>query len=44
MGRLRVLPLLSVWGPAIDLVGRVVAPGAGAFNVLTIVTHGHERD
>lgn len=40
----RALPLLSVWGPALELVGRVVAPGAGAFNVLTIVTHGHEPD
>lgn len=40
----RALPFLRVWGPALDLVGRVVAPGAGAFNVLTVVTHGPERD
>lgn len=35
----RALPFLRFWGPALELGGRVVAPGAGAFNVLTIVTH-----
>ena len=35
----RALPFLTIWGSALELVGRVVAPGVGAFNVLTIVTH-----
>lgn len=39
----RALPFISVWGPVLDYVGRLVAPGSGAFNVLTIDTHGQEH-
>ena len=39
----RALPFINVWGPALDYVGRLVAPGSGAFNVLTIDTHGQEH-
>lgn len=35
----RALPFINIWGPVLDHVGRLVAPGAGAFNVLTIDTH-----
>jgi SAM-dependent methyltransferase len=38
-----VLPLIRTWGPALEHIGRLVAPGAGAFNVLTIDTHGQEH-
>lgn len=39
----RPLPFISLWGPVLDRVGRLVAPGAGAFNVLTIDTHAQEH-
>jgi ubiquinone/menaquinone biosynthesis C-methylase UbiE len=39
----RALPFISVWGPVLDHVGRLVAKGSGAFNVLTIVTHRKEH-
>lgn len=39
----RALPFISVWGPVLDHVGRLVAPGSGAFNVLTIDTHDREH-
>jgi ubiquinone/menaquinone biosynthesis C-methylase UbiE len=39
----RALPLIRVWGPVLEHVGRLVAPAAGAFNVLTIDTHGQEH-
>jgi ubiquinone/menaquinone biosynthesis C-methylase UbiE len=31
------LPLLERWGPAMEYVGRVVAPRWGAFNVMTVL-------
>ena len=39
----RALPLIRAWGPILEHIGRLVAPGAGAFNILTIDTHGQEH-
>jgi len=39
----RALPLISAWGPVLEPIGRLVAPGAGAFNVLTIDIHDQEH-
>jgi ubiquinone/menaquinone biosynthesis C-methylase UbiE len=35
----RALPLITTWGPVLEPVGRLVAPRAGAFQVLTIDIH-----
>jgi SAM-dependent methyltransferase len=37
------LPLIRAWGPVLEHIGRLVAPGSGAFNILTIDTHGQEH-
>lgn len=39
----RALPFINIWGSVLEHVGRRVAPGAGAFNVLSIDTHGQEH-
>lgn len=39
----QALPFIGVWGPVIEQIGRRVAPGAGAFNILTIDTHSQEH-
>lgn len=35
------LPLLSTWGPIVEYVGRTIAPGSGAFTVMTIERERH---
>lgn len=39
----RALPFISAWGPVLDHVGRLVTPGSGAFNIITIDTHAQEH-
>ena len=39
----QALPFISVWGPALDHVGRLAAARSGAFNILTIDTHSQEH-